>query len=92
MLQPYLQPDELPDTQLQVLYEYAMSFVKRNDGDLMETLFSINLALFREFDYVKGSTDLETTRHLALGTIVQTITSLNAPPTTPDQPETASTT
>jgi transglutaminase-like putative cysteine protease len=61
MLSPYLQPDELPDTQLRALYDYAMSFVKRNGGDLMETLFSINLALFREFDYVSGSTNLETT-------------------------------
>ena len=61
MLGPYLQPDELPDTQLQALYEYAMSFVKRNDGDLMETLFSINLTLFRDYEYVSGSTDLETT-------------------------------
>jgi transglutaminase-like putative cysteine protease len=61
MLTPYLTPDELPDTQLQALYEYAMSFVKRNDGDLMESLFSINLALFREFDYVSDATSLETT-------------------------------
>jgi transglutaminase-like putative cysteine protease len=61
MLGPYLQPDELPDTQLQALYEYAMSFVRRNDGDLMETLFGINLTLFRDYDYVSGSTCLATT-------------------------------
>jgi transglutaminase-like putative cysteine protease len=61
MLLPYLQPDELPDTQLLTLYEYAMSFVERNDRDLMETLFDINLTLFREYKYVPGSTGVETT-------------------------------
>jgi transglutaminase-like putative cysteine protease len=61
MLQPYLQPEELPDTQLLELYDYAMSFVERNNRDLMETLFAINLTLFREYTYLPGSTNLETT-------------------------------
>jgi transglutaminase-like putative cysteine protease len=61
MLDPYLQPAELPDTQLQELFDYAMSFVERNNHDLMETLFAINLTLFREYPYVPGSTGLETT-------------------------------
>jgi len=63
MLQPYLQPDELPETQLKELYDYAMSFVERNNHDLMETLFAINLTLFREYRYVPGSTWLDTTPH-----------------------------
>jgi transglutaminase-like putative cysteine protease len=61
MLQPYLQPEELPDTQLMELYNYAMSFVERNNHDLMETLFAINLTLFREYAYLPGTTNLETT-------------------------------
>jgi transglutaminase-like putative cysteine protease len=61
MLAPYLTPDELPEGQLRALYDYAMSFVKRNKGDLMETLFAINLTLFREYQYVAGCTTVETT-------------------------------
>jgi len=61
MLFPYLAPVELPETQLRELYDYAMSFVERNNRDLMETLFAINLTLFREYKYVPGSTGLETT-------------------------------
>ena len=61
MLAPYLTPVELPDTQLLALYDYAMDFVRRNDGDLMETLFAINLTLFREYEYLPGCTDLGTT-------------------------------
>ena len=38
------------------LYEYAMSFVKRNKGDLMETLFAINLTLFRDYDTCRRTT------------------------------------
>ncbi len=61
MLTPYLQPVELPDTQLQELYDYAFSFVERNNRDMMATLFEINQTLFREYQYVPGSTWLETT-------------------------------
>jgi transglutaminase-like putative cysteine protease len=61
MLAPYLTPVELPDTQLQELHDYAMAFVERNNRDLMETLFAINLTLFREYEYVPGCTDLGTT-------------------------------
>lgn len=60
MLAPYLNPVELPDTQLQEIYDYAMSFVERNNHDLMETLFAINLELFRNYQYTPGATDLET--------------------------------
>jgi transglutaminase-like putative cysteine protease len=61
MLSPYLTPIELPETQLRELYDYAMSFVESNNRDLMESLFAINLALFRDYQYVPGSTRLETT-------------------------------
>ena len=61
MLAPYLMPEELPDTQLSEIYDYAMTFVQRNNSDLMETLFDINLTLFREFNYSPGSTRLDTT-------------------------------
>ncbi|HLX61444.1 MAG TPA: transglutaminase family protein [Planctomycetota bacterium] len=61
MLAPYLQPIELPDTQLEELFEYAMSFVQRCSGDLMETLFAINLALNHEYVYTPGSTTVDTT-------------------------------
>ena len=49
MLAPYLMPSELPDTQLREIYDYAMQFVERNGRDLMETLFAINLELFRDY-------------------------------------------
>jgi transglutaminase-like putative cysteine protease len=61
MLSPYLAPVELPETQLRELFDYAMSFVEHNHHDLMETLFAINLTLFREYKYLPGSTRLETT-------------------------------
>jgi transglutaminase-like putative cysteine protease len=61
MLSPYLMPIELPETQLIEILDYAQSFVDRNNNDLMETLFDINLTLFREYKYVPGSTGLETT-------------------------------
>jgi len=61
MLEPYLNPVELPDTQLLALHDYAMTFVKRNDYNLMETLFAINLELYRNYEYIPGCTDLGTT-------------------------------
>lgn len=61
MLAPYLTPEELPDTQLTEIYDYAMGFVERNNRDLMQTLFAINMELYRNYEYVPGSTTLETT-------------------------------
>lgn len=61
MLSPYLTPVELPETQLTEIYDYAMSFVQQNNNDLMETLFAINLTMFREYAYAPGSTNLSTT-------------------------------
>lgn len=60
MLAPYLNPPELPDTQLRELYDYGMQIVTRNNGDLMETLFAINLTLFHDYRYLPGCTDLRT--------------------------------
>ena len=61
MLQPYLLPPELPETQLRELARYAMSFVERNDFDLLDTLLDLNQTLYREYAYVPGSTTLLTT-------------------------------
>ena len=63
VLAPYLTPSELPDTQLQELYDYGMEFVRRNNGDLMETLFAMNLSLFRDYKYIPGCTDLGTSSY-----------------------------
>ena len=61
MLAPYLRPVELPDTQLTEIFEHGMAIVRENDGDLMETLFAINLMLFKQYAYAPGSTNLDTT-------------------------------
>jgi transglutaminase-like putative cysteine protease/predicted glutamine amidotransferase len=61
MLSAYLLPHELPETQLRELSEFAMSFVERNDYDLVDTLLDLNQTLYRDFEYVSGSTTHETT-------------------------------
>jgi transglutaminase-like putative cysteine protease/predicted glutamine amidotransferase len=61
VLQPFLLPQELPESQLMELTEYAMSFVKRNDYDLLDTLLDINSTIFREYEYRQGSTTVYTT-------------------------------
>ncbi len=60
ILDPYLLPFELPETQLAELAEYAMSFVKRNDSDLLDTLLDINHTISREYAYQQGTTTLAT--------------------------------
>ena len=60
-LQPYLLPPELPETELMELTEYAMSFVERNDYDLIDTLLDINWTIFKEYKYWQGSTTVFTT-------------------------------
>ena len=57
VLDPYLLPPELPETELAELAEYAMSFVKRNDYDLLDTLLDINQTIFREYAYTQGVDD-----------------------------------
>jgi transglutaminase-like putative cysteine protease/predicted glutamine amidotransferase len=61
ILAPFLLPQELPETQLDELTEYAMSFVKRNDFDLLDTLIDINATIFKEYEYRQGSTTVFTT-------------------------------
>lgn len=61
MMTPYLLPPELPETQLQELNEFAMSFVERQDSDLVQTLLDLNGAIHRDFQYVSGSTTISTT-------------------------------
>jgi transglutaminase-like putative cysteine protease len=61
VLDPFLLPPELPETELAELIEYAMSFVKRNDYDLLDTLLDINQTIFREYAYIQGSTTVFTT-------------------------------
>ncbi len=60
VLDPYLLPYELPETELAELAEYAMSFVKRNDYDLLDTLLDINHTIFREYEYKQGATTVLT--------------------------------
>jgi transglutaminase-like putative cysteine protease/predicted glutamine amidotransferase len=60
VLEPFLLPPELPETELAELAEYAMSFVKRNDFDLLDTLLDINQSIFREYAYQQGATNVLT--------------------------------
>jgi len=61
MLQPFLLPPELPESELRELTEYANSFVERNDYDVVDTLLDINSSIYREYKYKQGSTNLHTT-------------------------------
>lgn len=61
MMMPYLLPPELPESQLRELFVYAMSFVERQDFDLVETLLDINRTIYRDYAYVQGVTTLATT-------------------------------
>jgi len=60
-LAPYLLPPELPESELTDLTDYAMTFVNRNDYDLFDTLLDLNATIFKEYQYVQGSTTLATT-------------------------------
>jgi transglutaminase-like putative cysteine protease/predicted glutamine amidotransferase len=61
VLQPFLLPEELPESQLHELSDYAMTFVERNDYDLIETLLDLNATIHREYKYEQGTTTLMTT-------------------------------
>ncbi|MEZ4368377.1 MAG: class II glutamine amidotransferase [Kofleriaceae bacterium] len=61
VLEPFLLPPELPESELAELAEYAMSFVKRNDYDLLDTLLDINASIYRDYEYKQGATTLWTT-------------------------------
>ncbi|MEO8706760.1 MAG: class II glutamine amidotransferase [Kofleriaceae bacterium] len=60
VLDPFLLPPELPETELAELAEYAMSFVKRNEYDLLDTLLDINSTIYREYLYQQGATNVLT--------------------------------
>jgi len=61
VLDPYLLPPELPESELAVLAEYAMSFAKRNESDLLDTLLDINHTIFSDYKYQQGTTNNQTT-------------------------------
>jgi len=60
MMNPFLLPPELPETELRELSGFAMSFAARRANDLLETLIDLNEALHRDFKYIPGKTTLET--------------------------------
>jgi transglutaminase-like putative cysteine protease len=47
-------PASCPESQLVELAHYAMSFVERNDYDLLDTLLDLNRSIFREYAYRPG--------------------------------------
>ena len=61
VLQPFLLPPELPESELTELTEYAMSFAQRNDFDVLDTLLDLNHTIYSEYKYKQGSTTLATT-------------------------------
>jgi transglutaminase-like putative cysteine protease/predicted glutamine amidotransferase len=61
IMAPYLLPPELPETELRELIDYAMGFVKRQDGDLAATLVDLNETIHRDFTYAPGETHVGTT-------------------------------
>ncbi len=61
VLQPVLLPPELAESELVELVDYAMTFVERNDHDLLETLLDLNETIHREYQYAQGETTLVTT-------------------------------
>ena len=61
LMQPYLLPPELPQSQLMELHEYAMSFVERNGYDLIDSLLDINHSIYRDYAYLPGATTVHST-------------------------------
>lgn len=61
MMQGYLQAFDLPESELLILAEYAMSFVDKHNHDVFEVLKDMNETIYREYVYVPGSSTLETT-------------------------------
>lgn len=61
VLQPYLLSPELPESQLIELHEYAMSFVERNDYDLVDSLLDLNLSIYKDYEYRQNATTVGTT-------------------------------
>ena len=60
MMNPFLLPPELPETELRELSGFAMSFAARREYDLLETLIDLNETLHKDFKYIPGVTTFET--------------------------------
>ena len=60
-LSHFLRSVELPDSQLDELFDYASGFARRANGDIIETMFAVNLELYNGYRYEPGSTHLATT-------------------------------
>ncbi len=60
MMNPFLLPPELPETELRELSGFAMSFAARREYDLLESLIDLNETLHKDFKYIPGVTTLET--------------------------------
>lgn len=60
MMNAYLQPPELAESELFALSDYAMSFVKNHDN-AFDVLCQINQTIYETYTYKSGSTSLQTT-------------------------------
>jgi transglutaminase-like putative cysteine protease len=60
MMNPFLLPPELPETELRELSGFAMSSAARRENDLLETLIDLNETLHKDFKYIPGATTFET--------------------------------
>ena len=67
-LSPYLMDMDLNRAGINEIDAYAQSVAARNRQDVLETVFDINLTLFREFKYRPGSTTVETSASEVLRT------------------------
>lgn len=61
MMMPYLLPAELPETQLEELKNYAMSFAIKNNYLLLHTIDDMNLGIYNDFEYKQGVTSVHST-------------------------------
>jgi transglutaminase-like putative cysteine protease len=61
MMNVYLQPPELHESQLFELGEYAMSFAHKNNNDVIEVMEDINRTIFKEYLYIPHVTTFCTT-------------------------------
>jgi len=68
MMQAYLMPEELPESELLDLSEYAMGFVARNEHKIYAVLLDINNTIYKEYKYLPKSTTLATTPYEVFST------------------------
>lgn len=60
VLAPYLEQPAVPPPQLRELADYATSFAELSGYDLVDTLLAMTETLHRDFEYLPGSTSVET--------------------------------